>query len=1079
MTRSHRYWTCQLALLVALSSMPLAAQNETGSITGHVTDSSGAVVTGATITVTDLGTNVARTATTGPNGEYSFSSLRPSHYKIVVSANGFQDSQISDLELHTQDTLAENIHLAVGSPSQTVTVDAEAGQIDTSSAVTTTVDRHFIENMPLSGRSFQALIALTPGNVTAKTYYTNAGQFSIDGERTDANYFSIDGVSANVGITQGSNVYLGSAGAGAQQATSNNGGYNNLVSIDDMQEYKIQTNSFDAEYGRSPGAQLSIITRSGTNQFHGTAFEYLRNDVFDANTWYNNNEGLPRLAEKQNDFGGVVGGPILRGKLFFFASYEGLRLRVPESKINVVPTTYARNQASAVVLPLLEAYPLPSAGQDLPGEWTGQFFAGFSNPSTLDATSVRLDYNPTSKLTLFIRGDDAPSNGAQHGAFDFYATSSLSSTIANVNTITTGATYILSPTLVDDFRFNISHAKGATTVVPIAFGGATIPSSSYLFQSDPTYTVQTSVFSLFFNDSTTDYYVGNDATNHQRQLNYVDTLSWTRGKHTFKFGTDIRHLTPTNGYRPWDIGYDFDSVEELATTQSPTNGYANVDTYDTSELKPVFNDVSFFAQDAWQLKPRLTLNYGLRWDYDPPPSEATGHPFYTVTGLDDPATATIAPKGTPLWSASKTNFAPRLGFSYVLRQTPGAETVVRGGGGIFYGLGDQQGAQGTLGFPYGRSEYFYGAAGAYPLSQATAAPIPFTLNPPYTFVFAFDPNLRDPRVYMWNASLEQNLGNTRSLQMTYVGNHGSDLLRNEMLNPAMGVNANFSYLDVVTNNDYSNYDALQVELKQNPWHNLQYLATYTWSHGLDNGSSVALPLPYHTVYSPSLDYGDSDYDVHDTVTAAITYGLPKVKAENSFLGYVANGWAFDSLFRANSASPINFSTGVFAFGLEWNETAANQRPDVVPNVPLYLNAAQCKAINSNMNCPGGKSFNAAHFSTPASSFTQGDLGRNVIRGFDVWQEDIALRRDFPIHDNLDLLFRAEAFNVLNHPLFGDVGVNDGRNILTSYGAVNTYFGISSEDLASSLGGGGADGGFSSLYQIGAPRSLQFALKLQF
>ena len=178
-----------------------------------------------------------------------------------------------------------------------------------------------------------------------------------------------------------------------------------------MQEYKIQSNSFDAEYGRSPGAQLSIVTRSGTNQFHGTAFEYVRNDIFDANTWFNNNEGLPRLAEKQNDFGGVFGGPILRDKLFFFGSYEGLRLRVPESKINIVPTTFARNQASSVVAPLLAAYPLPSAGQDsTDGVYTGQFFAAFSNPSTLNATSVRLDYSPTAKLNFFVRGDYAQKN---------------------------------------------------------------------------------------------------------------------------------------------------------------------------------------------------------------------------------------------------------------------------------------------------------------------------------------------------------------------------------------------------------------------------------------------------------------------------------------------------------------------------------------------------------------------------------------------------------------------------------------------------------------------------------------------
>jgi hypothetical protein len=1070
-----------LALLTPGAGAHLFAQSDTGSIAGQVSDPSGAAVVGATVTITDLGTNNALKTQTGNNGAYAFSTLRASRYKMVVDATGFKQTVLAQIEVHTQDALSENITLSVGSPGESVTVTADVGEIETSASVATTVDRVFVENMPLSGRSFQALIALTPGNVTAKTYYTSAGQFSIDGQRTDANYFSIDGVSANVGITQGSNVYLGAAGAGAAQATSNNGGYNNLVSVDDMQEYKIQTNSFDAEYGRTPGAQVSIVTRSGTNQFHGTAFEYVRNDLFDANSWYNNNEGLARLAEKQNDFGGVVGGPILRDRLFFFFSYEGLRLRVPESKINVVPTTWARNKATAAVAPLLEAYPLPSTGQDLADKYTGQFFAGFSNPSTLDATSLRLDYNPSSRLHLFVRGDDAPSNGEQHGAFDYYATSSLSATTANVNTITAGATYILSPSVVNDFRFNISHAKGATTVTPIAFGGATIPSNSYLFQSDPTYTIATSVFAFYFNDGTTSYYVGNDATNHQRQLNYVDTLSWIKGKHNVKFGGDFRHLTPTNGYRPWDISYDFDSVEELVTTQIPANGYAGVDTTETSELRPIFNNISFFAQDSWQATPRLTLNYGLRWDYDPPPSEASGHPFYTAINLDNPANAALAPKGTRLWAASKHNFAPRFGLAYVVHQEAGHETVLRGGGGIFYGLGNQQGGQGTLGFPYARSEYLYGAKGKYPLSIAAAAPIPFTLDPPYSFVFAFDPNLRDPRVYNWNVSLQQNLGGSRTFQMTYVGNKGSDLLRNEMATPAMVGNANFdfTYLDVITNNDHSNYNALQVQFKQNPWQHLQFLANYTWSHGLDNGSGVALPVPYHTFYSPSLDYGNSDYDIRSTFTAAVTYEAPEIHAGNSFLHYAANGWAVDSLYRSNSAAPLTITTGVFSYGLVWNETAANQRPNVVPSEPLYRTGAACTAANGGLKCPSNRGFNPAHFSAPASSFSQGNLARNGLRGFGVWQEDMALRRDFPIHDNIDLLFRAEAFNIFNHPLFGDVGVNDGRNILTSYGSDTSYFGISSETLASSLGGGGADGGFSSLYQIGAPRSLQFALKLRF
>jgi hypothetical protein len=1074
-----------LQLIIMLLTMcfsahfSLQAQIESGSIHGQVIDSQGASVAGATVTAINVGTGVSIMTKTNDSGSYVFSTLHPSRYKIEVQKEGFKIEVNPDVDLHVQDKLEVNFTLSVGSSNETVTVNASSSMnLDTSAAVTTTVDRHFVENMPLNGRSFQALIALTPGNVTAKTYYTNSGQFSVNGQRTDANYFSIDGVSANVGITQGSNVYLGSAGAGAAQATSNNGGYNNLVSIDAMQEYKIQTSSFDPEYGRTPGAQLSIVTRSGTNQFHGTAFEYIRNDIFDANNWYNNNAGLPRPAEKQNDFGGVFGGPIWRDKLFFFFSYEGLRLRVPESRQDIVPSTSLRARADSVVAPLLNAYPLPShelpgyPNNDAPGADTAIFATTFSNPSTLDATSLRLDYAISSKLTAFIRGDYAPSNGAQYGAFDFYTRSTLSHTISNVDTTTAGLTYIPTASIVNDFRFNLSHAKGATVVNATNFGGATIPSDSYLFQSNPAYSTADSVFAVFFNDGSTDYYVGNDATNHQRQLNFVDTVSWAKGRHNMKFGVDYRRLTPKNGYRPWDISYDFDSFAALLT-HVPV--YAGVDTTDTTELRPIFYDLSFFAQDSWQVSPRFTMTYGVRWDYDPPPGEDSGHPFYTALNLNDPANVALAPKGTPLWHASKHNFAPRLGISYVLRNTPGREVVLRAAGGIFYGLGNQQGAQGTLGFPYSRSKYLYGADGTYPVSQANAAPVPFTLDPPYSFVFAFEPDLRDPKVYQWNVSLEQALGESRAFQIGYVGNVGSDLLRRDMLQPAMGGNPNFQYLDVVTNQGWSNYHSLQAQFRQRMWRHVQVLASYTWAHALDNGSSVALPNPYYTVYNPDLDRGNSDYDVRNTFSAAASYELPGTYTSNHFVNYLTNGWAVDSLFRSNSAQPVNITTGQYSFGLVWNNDAINQRPDVVTSEPLYIYGPACAAANGGARCPGGKRLNPAHFSTPASTFTQGNLGRNQLRGFDAVQEDLALRRTFPIRESVSLEFRAEAFNIFNHPMFGDIGTqSDGRNLLN-----NSLFGISAHSLADSLGSGGADGGFSSLYQIGSPRSMQFALKLKF
>ena len=398
--------------------------------------------------------------------------------------------------------------------------------------------------------------------------------------------------------------------------------------------------------------------------------------------------------------------------------------------------------------------------------------------------------------------------------------------------------------------------------------------------------------------------------------------------------------------------------------------------------------------------------------------------------------------------------------------------MVRGGWGIFYGLGNQQGAQGTLGFPYGRSKTLFGAdcgCGGnytYPISPADAAPIPFTLNPPYGFVFAFDPHLRDPRVYQWNTTVEQSLGSPRILQLSYVGNKGDKLLRRNMLTPAMGGNANFSYLDVVTNDAWSNYNALQMQFKQRPWHGLQALASYTWSHAIDNGSSVNLPNPYTNVYKPNWDRGNSEFDMRHSFSGAISYEVPGRQGASRLVGALTNGWAFDSLFRSNTAVPVNISTGVFAFGLIWNTDATNQRPNIVPGQPFYLYGSQY---------PGGKRINPAAFVTPSDAFTQGNLPRNLLRGFGAWQEDLAVRRTFKVTERFSLLFRVEAFNIFNHSNFGDPGAqSDGANHTNS-----ASFGLSTQVLANSLGTGGADGGFSSLYQIGGPRSLQFALKLQF
>jgi hypothetical protein len=327
----------------------------------------------------------------------------PSVYRVEVEKPGFKKLIKPDLILHVRDVLTIDFEMALGASSEIVTVQAGAPNVDTESGgVRTVVDRGFVENMPLNGRSFQALIALAPGSVNVPAYYTGTGQFSINGQRSDANYFYIDGVSANIGVAQGADFNLGASAAGAAQANSNNGGYNNLVSVDDLQEYDIQTSNFEAEYGRVPGAQLSIVTRSGSNEWHGNLFEYLRNDHFDSRDYFARINNLPKPAEKQNDFGGTFGGPILRNKLFFFFSYEDLRLRVPFTRTEIVPSASLRASAIPAVAPLLNAYPIPTT-DNVPGVPTATAVSSFSDPSTLNATSARADYRASSRLSLFVR----------------------------------------------------------------------------------------------------------------------------------------------------------------------------------------------------------------------------------------------------------------------------------------------------------------------------------------------------------------------------------------------------------------------------------------------------------------------------------------------------------------------------------------------------------------------------------------------------------------------------------------------------------------------------------------------------
>jgi hypothetical protein len=318
-----------LALFFLAACVPvLRAQSTNASVTGRITDPSKGLIVNAKVSAISAGTNVHYATLTNASGEYYLGNLPPGSYGIEIEKPGFKKLIKPDVILHVQDALDIDFEMTLGAGSETINVEAGAPLVNTESgAVSTVVDRTFVENLPLNGRSFQTLILLTPGAVVTATAFDDQGQFSVNGQRADANYFTVDGVSANFGVTG----YLAmvQSASGALPALSASGGTNSLVSLEAMQEFRIQTSSFAPEFGRTPGGQVSILTRSGTNDFHGTLFEYFRNSTLDARDWFVNFNGLAKPAERQNDFGGVLGGPVRKDKTFSFFSYEGLRLRSP------------------------------------------------------------------------------------------------------------------------------------------------------------------------------------------------------------------------------------------------------------------------------------------------------------------------------------------------------------------------------------------------------------------------------------------------------------------------------------------------------------------------------------------------------------------------------------------------------------------------------------------------------------------------------------------------------------------------------------------------------------------------------
>jgi hypothetical protein len=1046
-------------VLIFFSAGAALAQSPTGTISGLILDPEGKSIPGADVLVQNELTGVQYITITNGEGLYILSNLPPGPYRLQVSKIGFKALIKPDIILNVQDALAINFTLPVGAASEVVTVVGGAPLIETQDAgISTVVDRQFADKLPLNGRSFQTLIELTPGVVPTASNFHDNGQFSVNGQRASSNYWAVDGVSANIGIGASPTAYPGNGLAGALGSFSAMGGTNSLVSVDALQEFRIQTSTYAPEFGRTPGGQISIVTRSGVNQFHGTAFDYFRNDKLDANDWFANANGLEKPQEHQNDFGGTFSGPIRKEKTFFFFSYEGLRLRLPQVSQTTVPDTAARQSAVAALQPYLNAFPVPN-GTDDPSTGIAEFNASYSNRSSLDAYSLRIDDNLSQKFTLFGRYNYSPSSLVVRG--NGGALSIQSPTDITTQTMTTGVTWQTTPRSANDFRVNYSHVSASGRSFLDTFGGA-IPLGALPFPSGFTERNGLLLFDIL-NLRAPFLEVGQVVRNVQRQVNIVDSFSLQKGAHSLKFGVDYRRLSPVFDPLEYEQAALFRTVSAAG---SGTLFRSIIVANSTATL--LFRNLGLYAQDTWRVRPRFTLTYGLRWDFDFAPNTESGLKLPAVLGfnLNDFSGLRLAPNGTPPYNNSYKNFAPRVGAAFQLRQNQNWETVLRSGFGVFYDLASSEfGNQiGTNHYPFGTLGFNSG--GTFPLDATTAAPPQIVPPGPTsaTTLYAFDPHLKLPYTLEWNVAFEQGLGGGQAVSVSYVGARGRRLLFTADVSSA---GPNFAQAQLVSNGGTSDYNALQLQFQRRLSAGLQVLSSYTWAHSIDTGSAgsnAVLSNAFVPASAAGFNRSSSDFDVRHAFTAGVTYDVPAPKSSR-ILRLFFDRWSVENVVLLRSSLPVDLTDVNFS---ELNNGfLANVRPDFIAGQPLYLSGGQF---------PGGKAFNPAAFVDPpvdpatGNPARQGTAARNLLRGFSAAQWDLGVHRDFLLREPVRLQFRAEFFNVLNHPNFGPPSGAFGEG----------GFGLSSQMLGASLDSGNLGGGsLSSLYQIGGPRSIQLALKLIF
>jgi hypothetical protein len=1036
----------------------LSAFAQTTQISGVVTDPSGATVAKARILVEEKDRGLRRSAATNEAGVYAIPLLPPGNYRVTAGAAGFQTVARESVTLNVDQPARIDFALTIGEASDTVRVSSAAPLVNLDSgAAATTVDSTFVQDLPINGRSFQALLALAPGVVP--TTNNQVGGFNVNGQRSTANAFTIDGVSANVASpSQASPTF--SFGGGNVLATTPSGGTQSVASMEELQEFTVQTTGYGAQFGGQSGAQVALVTKSGTNRFHGSVYEFFRNEKLDANDWFLNRQGSPRQELRENNAGATMGGPVRKDRAFFFFSYELDPYRTPNTQRVIVPNAEYRDSAIPALKPLLDALPLPTTTNGALGGLTlgpnsGLFLNSIPEKGSTDATSLKWDDNWSHRLTTFARYHRTPSRITDSNV------STEADTFTNTQTLTGGATYIISPKAVNETRANYSrNSSGQQNAATGAFG-ATAPPDSALTRPGSGLTLGASSVTYQFADADGAYLMlGRQAKFVMHQFELGDTLTWALGSHRLSFGGDWRRLFPSFDANPYILSLGI---------RDATTGAA-VATFGKGEAATLLmHSLGLFAADSWKVTPSLSVDWGLRWELVTPPTSTSGPKPFAAQNFDpeNPAAATFAPDGAPLWKTRYRNFAPRLGAAYRLGGRHRFESVLRGAFGVNYDLG--LGIIGAISSLSPFTRFGPAVVGTYPdiLSQVNIPPVSTATVGRNSGVEFFDPNLQQPYTIAWNFGVQQSLGSNQSLAVDYIGSAGRRLLR---IVTSQAGNAQGGIVLAQTNQGFSNYNALQAQLRRRLARGLQAMVNYTWSHSIDNSSSeVALGngtiLP-GIVLPPASQRSDSSFDVRQAFSGAASYDLPAPFRQRALRRALEN-WSLDPLIRAYSAKPVNVQY-IAVLSAGGSVESFSLHPNRVAGEALWLR---------DPSQPRGLRLNPAAFAVPPGGApVEGNVGRNAIRGFPSSQVDVGLHRTFRIAERWRLKTGVEAFNLFNHPNFQDPNPLLASGLIGHYTPVVSFG--TSQMMLGRVGNAGS-GGSSSIYAYGTQRNVQLAVRFSF